>query len=62
MVIPEVDEALIDAIYKISQAIWKKHGWLNSPNKAELTVYLEATMLYVNAKEGKDMATHWVQT
>ena len=45
-----VDEAVIDGIYKISQAIWEKHGWLNTPNKTELEVYLEATMLYMNKK------------
>ena len=43
-----VDDKVIDAIYKISQAIWEKHGWMSSPNKPELVVYLEATMLYMN--------------
>ncbi len=51
-----VDETVIDGIYKISQAIWKKHGWFSSPNKVELAVYLEATMLYMNEhKKGKEV-------
>ena len=56
MGILEIDNALIEGIYKISQAIWEKHGWLSSPNKTELKVYLEATMIYLHEhKNGKEL-------
>ena len=53
----KVDDSVIDGIFKISQTIWEKHGWLSSPNKVELAVYLEATMLYMNEHK-KCMTEH----